>query len=259
MTRARPIGEDDLQAHIDGRLDPKRTAEVEAWLAANPQEAARIDRLRADRALLRDILMPAETPLPPELRLENVIEAAFSRRRHAGLGPWRSVAAALALLLLGGAGGWIGHDLHGPADKGIAALAQEASDGYRAFAGDRERPVELRDRTALVAWMSQRLARPVTAPDLSAAGYRLMGGRMLATPHGPAAMFMYDDDKGTRLVMLQRPMAVEGEAPMRAHEEDGIAGLSWARAGLGYSLVGPAAPAILHPLANEIRRQSTAT
>jgi anti-sigma factor RsiW len=51
-------------------------------------------------------------------------------------------------------------------------------------------------------------------PDLAASGYRFMGGRIVATAQGPAALFMYDDDRGTRLVMLARPMAADQNQPM---------------------------------------------
>ena len=44
-----------------------------------------------------------------------------------------------------------------------------------------------------------------------------MGGRLVATEHGPAALFMYDDDRGTRVTMLVRPMKVEGEMKMVPH------------------------------------------
>ena len=82
-----------------------------------------------------------------------------------------------------------------------------------------------------------------------------MGGRIVATAHGPAAMFMYDDDRGTRLVMLARPMQAEQNAPMTPHAARSINGFAWADKGLGYSLVGPMKPETLHPIANEMRRQ----
>lgn len=36
--------------------------------------------------------------------------------------------------------------------------------------------------------------------------YRLVGGRLVATSQGAAAMFMYDDDRGDRIVVLTRKM-----------------------------------------------------
>ncbi len=103
--------------------------------------------------------------------------------------------------------------------------------------------------------MSQRLHRPVAAPDLSQSGYRFMGGRLVATAHGPAALFLYDDDHGTRLAMLIRPMADQRNTPMSLHAQGPVSGFAWADRGLGYSLVADASPQTLHPLADEARRQ----
>ena len=105
-------------------------------------------------------------------------------------------------------------------------------------------------------WVSNRLRQPVKLPDLSKSGYRLMGGRVVPTAHGPAAMFMYDDDHGERLVVLTRPMTSDQNAPMAAHSGDDVAGFSWADGGTGYSLVGPRGVDSLRPLANEIRKQA---
>jgi anti-sigma factor RsiW len=48
-----PVSESDVQALVDGRLAPARAAEVEAWLADRPEEAARVAALRQDRDALR--------------------------------------------------------------------------------------------------------------------------------------------------------------------------------------------------------------
>jgi anti-sigma factor RsiW len=84
-----------------------------------------------------------------------------------------------------------------------------------------------------------------------------MGGRLFATEHGPAAMFMYDDDCGGRIVLLTRPMSrADQNAPMTPQSRGDVGGLSWADDGVGYSLVGQAAAESLRPLANEVRRQA---
>jgi len=148
-----------------------------------------------------------------------------------------------------------------PAPLGIAALAQQAAESYAVFSPDRERPVELRaaDRATLVSWASGRLGREVTLPDLSAQGYRLMGGRLVPTPQGAAVLVMFDNDAGSRLVLLTRPMALERDTPM-AHRDDGaVQAFTWATEGNGYSLVGSLPPSILHPIADVVRQQMRRT
>jgi hypothetical protein len=50
-------------------------------------------------------------------------------------------------------------------------------------------------------------------PGLSQSGYRFMGGSVVATAHGAAVLYMYDNDHGTRLVMLTRLMAIDRNTP----------------------------------------------
>lgn len=92
-------------------------------------------------------------------------------------------------------------------------------------------------------------------PDLSKAGYRLMGGRVVPTSHGSGFMLMYDNDKGSRLVLLTRHMQVDTDRPMVASDQHDVHGWSWAKRGLGYSLVGTLNADDLHPIADDIRSQ----
>jgi anti-sigma factor RsiW len=258
MTDNRPVTEDDLHAYVDAVLDSGRRTEIEAYLETHPEIADRVRRYVQQRADLRAALRPiVEEPIPPELNLKRMIDA----RRLATASWWRA-AAAILLICVGAGGGWSLRGAVGlpPAalPSGIEALAQEAADSYAVYAPDHTRPVEIRaaDRTELVNWAVERLHHPLAVPDLSASGYRFMGGRMVATPHGPAVLFMYDNDHGTRLVMLSRRMEeVDQTARMTPHAQGDVDGFVWADDGIGYSLVGPLPSPTLHPIADEIRRQ----
>jgi len=248
----RPITEDDLHAYVDRALEPEREAEVAAYLASHPDVAKRVAAFSDQRSLLRSALAPiAEEPLPPQLNLARIIE---SRRRRPSSFRW--AIAAMLMLSIGGLGGWVIRGATLAPAGGLTALAQEASDSYKVYASDRTRPVELRDSAELVQWASNRLRQPVKLPDLSKSGYRFMGGRVVPTAHGPAAMYMYDDDRGDRLVVLTRPMASDQNAPMTPLSGSDVSGFSWADGGMGYSLIGPGAAESLRPLANEVRKQA---
>ena len=252
----RPIAEDDLNAFVDERLEPGRRAEVAAYLEAHPEIAKRIEGYAKQRDQLRTLLRPiADEPIPPELNVRRLAELHERRSRS----NWRVAAAAAVVVLtcLAGAGGWMLQGMSEPPQQGVASLAQEAADNYAVYGPDRLHPVELRAGAGneLVDWVSRRLGRRVEAPNIETSGYRFMGGRVVATPHGPAALFMYDNDHGVRLVMLTRPMTVDEGAPMRPVSRGDIRGFSWAAKGMGYSLVGPTDSETLHPIADEIRRQ----
>jgi anti-sigma factor RsiW len=127
------------------------------------------------------------------------------------------------------------------------------------YADDRRHPIEVTaaDGEHLSQWLSNRLRRSVAPPDLSPLGYRLLGGRLLATEHGgAAALFVYDDAEGHRLTVLFRPMASE----LRAVRTDGAQGplssCSWIASGMGYAVVAAAASQTLDQIADQIRRQA---
>ena len=254
MTEYRPIQEEELLAYVDNALDEARRRDIEAYMRLHPDVARRVEGYIAQREQLRAALDPiAQEPVPPELNLRRMLASRRTRTSE----PWRLAASVFVALCIGGIGGWMGRGASEPPTGGIAALAREATASYRVFASDPTRPVEIAatDSSELVQWVSTRLQRPIAVPDLSKAGYRYIGGRLVATEHGPAGLFMYDDGHGTRLAMLVRPMAIEGDTPMKAHEQAGVAGYSWANQGLGYSLVASASTSGLHPLADEMRRQ----
>ena len=250
----RHITEEDLHAFVDGRLDGQRSETVRAYLAAHPEKADAIAGYSTDRQMLRDALQPvADAPIPPALDVRRMLE---TRRRRDTM-PWRLPIAASIALVVGLGGGWLMRGAALPPQNGVAALAREATDNYRVYAYDANRPVEIAatDETKLVRWVSNRLQRRVLAPNLDKAGFQLIGGRLVTTPHGPAAMFLYDGTQGQRLAVMIRPMAVDKPTRMFEHGDDGLGDVSWADKGMGYSLVGPASAQELHPLADEVRRE----
>jgi anti-sigma factor RsiW len=256
MSSERPISEDDLHAYVDHALDAERQIEVQAYLDRHPEIRARIDGYRSHRERLREALQPvADEPIPAELNLRRLVEDHGRGRR---MPVWQGVAAAMVLLAIGTAGGWSLRGTMSYEPAGIATVAQEAADAFRVYGNDHVHPVELRaaDRAQLASWVTQSLQHPVTIPDLEQAGYRFMGGRVVPTAHGAAAMFMYDDDHGTRLTMLVRQMTVDRDAAMAAHAIGDIRGFTWAVNGIGYGLVGDVPTEQLQPVANEIRRQA---
>lgn len=166
-----------------------------------------------------------------------------------------------ALFIAGGGSGWALRGWGVPPNAGTAALAREAAASYAVYANDRERPVELAasDQRQLDGWFSQRLSRPVKAPDLRAAGLQLIGGRLVATDHGPAGLYLYRDAAGHRLALYVRPMEIEGNDRMKSREEGGVRGWTWADDGLGFAVFGTAPGDRLHDTADMVRAQFRVT
>jgi anti-sigma factor RsiW len=251
-----PAGEQDLNSYVDGQLDPELRPVVERYLQANPDAARRVATDLAQRNALRAAFATYLTqPLPPELNLSRLIEERLRRRPHIA---WQIAAAVVLSLAAGGAGGWM---IHRPpqtpdrASRAMAALEHQAFASHAVYSPDRRHPIEVTatERDHLAQWLSNRLNRPVSPPDLSSFGYRLIGGRLLATEQGnPAALFMYEDAGGNRMSLLMRPMAPNLHVPMAQWDRDNVNACSWIDKGLGYAILGPVSDTELKRMAREI-------
>src|SRR3954449_6358060 len=96
-----PVTEDELHAYVDGELPAERRADVEAWLAAQPEDAERVQSWRAMAEMLHTRYdSVAQEPVPARLELERL-----ERRPRQWL--YGAVAAALAAFVAGGTAGWV--------------------------------------------------------------------------------------------------------------------------------------------------------
>ena len=256
----RPVEEDDLHARIDGRLPPERAAAVDAYLAAHPEAQTRFSQYAEQRQALRAAFAAeADGPIPNRLRIARLL-AQQRRRRHRQFG---QIAAAVCLIVLGGVVGWAARDVTGPvvsSSPGAVAgvITADAIAAYRTFAVEVRHPVEVDagQEAHLVQWLSKRLGRQLVVPDLAAAGFQLMGGRLLPAEEGPAAQFMYENGSGERLTLYLR-VGVDGETAFRYHEEDGIGAFYWSDEGFGYAIAAKADRDLLLRIAELVYRQTS--
>ncbi|QRM28627.1 anti-sigma factor [Microvirga sp. VF16] len=261
MTGERPIGEDDLQALVDGRLSSSRRDAVKAYLADHPETAEQVEREIEHREALRTRLaFKAQEPIPSRLRITNLVAA---RRRSPLVRP-ATFAAALAWLTIGGIlGAWGGVWWTSRAYMQAAALtvADNAIAAHRIYVGERLHPVEVpADQEAhLVQWLSRRVGKQLIAPNLNAQGYRLIGGRLLPDSGEAAAQFMYENVGGNRLTLYARSGGNEAQTSFRFEEQDGVSAFSWIDKGLSYVVSAKADRAQLLPIAEAIYKQFEAT
>jgi anti-sigma factor RsiW len=252
--KAFSIGEDELQAFIDDRLEGDRRAAVEACLAAHPELAERIAVERRQRAILRSRLEAKfAEPVPARLRVANLRAARRSFRARS----WTSAAAAVALFVAGATAGWFANTIALAllAPTPTASVAQGAHAAYRTFVVEVAHPVEVgvQQEAHLLQWLSKRLGRKLAAPDLLPFGYRLMGGRLLPGGSGAAAQLMYDDASGRRLTIYVR--ATEGrETAFRFQKEGEAATFAWIDQGFGFAVTATATRDELLPIAEAVYR-----
>lgn len=253
----RVVPEEDLQAYVDNLLDADRRAVVARFLQESPDTAARVAAYCAQREALRAALASqAAAPRPPQLDVHMLVEQRLARRSAL----WRTAAAVVLALGLGGSGGWVLHGVLAPPPGNVSLLVQEAVANHIVYTADRRRPTELGadQREDLARWVSNRLNRPVAPPDLSSAGYHYMGGRLAATPEGPAGMFMYQNDGGLRLTVFVRPVGSVLNVPMEHVEAGKLGGCAWIDKGVGYTVVAAMPSHDLRQIAVQIQQQLAA-
>lgn len=240
------ITEQDLHAWADGRLDAARRAQVEAWLAQHPAQQARVAAWRAQGAQLHrafDVVL--DEPVPARLT------------PPAPRAPLRA-AALLAWLALGVVIGYAVRGALAPPESAPAPLARQAAIAHAVYAPEQRHPVEVgADQEAhLVAWLSKRLGAPLRVPQLGAAGYALVGGRLLPGESGPVAQFMYQRDNGQRLTLYLRRAAPDaGQSAFRHAQEGAIGVFYWIDDGWGYALSGELAREQLLDVASRVYAQ----
>lgn len=245
-----PVREDDLHAYVDGALPEARRLEVEAWLAAHPEDAARVQAWAGQNQALHAAFDGVlNEPLP--------IDLVRATRRRPARAPWRALVAALALA----ASGLIGYGVGLRADQPVPAplhFARDAAIAHAVFSPEQRHPVEVDAAHAahLVSWLSKRVGTQLKAPDFTARGFDLLGGRLLAGESGPVAQFMYQDASGRRVTLYVRRAVVENrETAFRHVTENGVEVFYWIDRDFGYALSGKIARPDMQKLADAAYRQ----
>jgi anti-sigma factor RsiW len=260
-----PFSDDDLHAWADGRLDPERRAELDAWLASRPEHARELSDWRAMNERLHAAYDPVlDEPVPARLRAD-FPTMPLPRMALTRLRPSLRIAAVLGWLalgsLIGAAGGYRYAMQAAPAPALLDAaidVPRRAAVAHAVYSPEQRHPVEVgADQEAhLVAWLSKRLGTPLRVPKLADQGYHLVGGRLLAAEAGPGAQFMYENDGGERLTLyVTAEGAPDGRTAFRYAEERGIGVFYWIDRGFAYALSGKAARDTLLPVADAVYRQ----
>jgi anti-sigma factor RsiW len=255
MTEPRiPVTEDELHAYIDNELPAERRGDVEAWLTAHPDDAARVESWRAmAEALHARYDSVADEAVPKRLEIERLVRQP--RRWIYG-----AMAAALVAFIAGGGAGWVA--------RGAAATPStfqnftlDALDAHRLYVVEVRHPVEVAgsERDHLEAWLSKRCGYEVKAPKLDGTGLKLVGGRLLPGPEAPAAFLMYESPTGERFTLYASRAETATTTQMRYAASDDDGAMYWADRGVGYVVSGPSGKDRLNQVARLVYEQTEKT
>jgi anti-sigma factor RsiW len=232
--RDSPVTEDVLHAYVDGEIAADRRGAVEAWLASHPEHAARVAHWRAQADAIRaryDAI--ASEPVSARFDLDKLARGSRS---------WRAVAAAavIAAFLAGGVVGWMAHGASAAAPTRFDLFTAEALDAHKIYVVEVRHPVEVPgvERPHLVQWLSKRLDYGLRIPDLERSGLKLVGGRLLPGPFGPAAFCMYEGPSGERFTIYYA-RTDSPQTAMRYRAGENFGAVYWVERGLAYVVSGP--------------------
>jgi anti-sigma factor RsiW len=228
-----PVTEDELHAYVDNELPAERRQDVEAWLSAHPDDAERVQAWRAmAEALHARYDSVADEPVPKRLELERLTP----RPRQWIVG---AIAASVLAFMAGSGAGWLAHGA-AATTSAFQSFTVDALDAHRLYVVEVRHPVEVpgSERAHLQQWLTKRCGWDVSAPQLDATGLKLVGGRLLPGPSGPASFLMYESASGERFTLYASRAATDS-TQMRYTSQDSNGALYWADRGVGYVLSGP--------------------
>lgn len=259
---------DDFNAYADGLMDHARVAQFEAFLAENPLEAEKIADIRAINRSLAETFDPVLTePVP-----ERLLSAVSDPKSHVTAKPAAPklvantnsalrIAASMAWLTVGLGIGWYANSDTPAGSEAFARLSREAQTAFAVYSPEQLHPVEVSaDRSAhLSTWLSNRLGRDVPIPSLADLGYAFLGGRLLTGYQQPAAMLMYQNAEGERLIFyVSIEFDPKNDSPMTYDGSQTAGVVTWVRDGTGFGVSGDYPEETLIPAANLIKAQISA-
>lgn len=249
MSSEPPFRDDDLHAAADGRLPPERQAEMDAFLAAHPEDAARVGFYRRlNTALHAGYDFMLGEPMPARLT---------AKPRHRFWQVAARLAAAIVLLVAGGAGGWMLRGASVEGERYVREFTQLAADAHIAYAVEVRHPVEVpgTEKDHLQKWLSKRLSGPVQVPDLAAIGYQFVGGRLLPADGGVAGQLMYENKSGNRVTLYFKKSLNEPTSAFRYVVADDVSVFFWHDSQFTYALASEIPREDLLPICSKVYEQ----
>ncbi|WP_331371809.1 anti-sigma factor family protein [Sinorhizobium chiapasense] len=259
-----------LSAYIDGELGDAERAELDALLARDEDAKIMLEKLKAGSAFgnkaFEDFLHdPVPLALVRQIKQGPGISPRSERVATANLPArtvrvWpRALAAAMALLLLGGAAGFLAGSAHYVAEPESAASARpwidEIVDYHRIYSRQKEHLVEApaSDGPKIETWLASSVGVGFKTPDLASRGLTFEGARLLVVEGKPVGQLVYRDREGDIYAICFLKVGDKSQADhFREDIRDNLGLVSWQKGDASLVLIGPSADAGLRELAETV-------
>jgi anti-sigma factor RsiW len=231
-----PPSEHDLHAYVDHQLSEADRRVLDAWLANHPDQAEQVRTWQLDAQQLRAALggalqQTANADLDPAIIRQRLKRQS---RRHLA-----SAAVLLIAVGIGGFSGWLAREMtmiH------PTLPMTDALQAYRLIAQQGMLPADYKvdGDGNMQHWLDRYFTQANRLPDLTAAGFQPVSGRLLSTDEGPAAMVMYEDGGGHKVSFYVRPPGPKNTfLPRGSRSDGGLQAEYWSGSGYNYAMVSP--------------------
>lgn len=273
----RTISDAELNALVDGELLPERRAQVESWLATQPEAAARVESWRRQNDILRAAfsriaheavpqalalavagpkeqtalrtvpLAPAEPAIAPLRQMSRIgLMKTDQQRRFIGFTVLAFLCGGLSTLAAATAIGAMHRAAPAPIAIAATALtpssqsfARRALEAQAAFAGLNSPQLDLASHDALEIslFLSERVQIPVRLPAFEPS-LKPAGVRLTPGEVGLAGFVLYDGDAGGRIGVLIGRTAGADTTGFLTRESGERVVVWFVSGGVGYGLTG---------------------
>ncbi len=240
MTQQVPLSDDELLAYLEGAGSAEAKAQMTTRLTADPAARATLAEWQRQNAAIDALYQPmAQEPVPERLlKVIRQAEAQTAARATNRQRLWQ-VAAVIALMSVGTSAGWFARGLFpaAPVERSLASAAMQA---HATYVVEVLHPVEVQASEVrhLETWLSKRLGYDIRPPDFAAAGFVLMGGRVVPSDQGAAALFMYDNAQGQRITLYVAPQGAASTTAFQFAQSGALQSFYWMDRDLSYAVVG---------------------
>jgi len=215
-----------MQAALDGELDAAGQISFERKLADDPVLATEYERLAALRQTLRTKF--SREPAPGALRARLGALAGPAAADRAGLTRRGAIRMAAAMMIGIGIGGGATYWALSRRETGVVDAL--VAGHRRALLAEAPVDIASNDRHNVRPWFDARIAISPPAPDLTARGYPLVGGRVDVVGGAPAPTLVYRiREHFVSVTALPAASASTRDAPV-----DGFHVLAWQGAGFTF-------------------------
>jgi anti-sigma factor RsiW len=268
-----PVSEAELHGFVDGDIDRGRREAVQAFLAASPADAARVETWRRQNETIRTAFAPVETgawslPLAPSA--EGVVAtrpAAGGQAEASGSPAWRArwfarlvgLSFASGALLAAGAAYLAGRvnvpeaappSSEAPTPAGMHdSFVSRAMSALRAF-----EPPRAAAPSATIEVPGQDTAAPIL-PSLTFDDLKLVGVRAMPGEQGQMSCLVYARPDAANIALCLEKAVDPGESVARTAGNFPSAAIYWRQRGANYALVGALPEAELRSLADRVHAQ----